>query len=187
VAANIRRPEPPKTVTGPASTANAAQQSSTFAYDASGETASVTNALNEKTVTQTDIMGRIKSVEIRDSGDSLVHKTAYAYAPDNNSVTTTVGTGNDAVTSTTFTDTTGAEVLKINGENQKTIFARNQQGLLRYIIDPLSHTTQIQYDALDRPWKTTRPDNTRGNALLQCGGQPDRPHHEQRAGLVCGI
>lgn len=50
----------PKTVTGPAASANAAQQSSTFAYDASGETTSVTNALNEKTVTQTDIMGRTK-------------------------------------------------------------------------------------------------------------------------------
>lgn len=150
----------PKTATGPAATANAAQQSSTYTYDAAGETTSVTNALGEKTVTQTDIMGRTKNIEVRDSGDTLVHKTAHAYSPDNNSVTTTIGTGDDAVSSTTFTDTTGAEVLKINGNGEKTIFARNQQGLLRQIIDPLSRTTQIEYDALDRPWRTTYPNSS---------------------------
>lgn len=98
---------------------------------------------------------------MRDSGDTLVHKTAYAYSPDNNSVTTTVGTGDDAVTTKVFTDTTGAEVLRLaNGETEKTIFSRNQQGLLRQIIDPLSHVTTIEYDALDRPSRTTRPDNS---------------------------
>ncbi|MEX1118860.1 MAG: DUF6531 domain-containing protein, partial [Terrimicrobiaceae bacterium] len=150
----------PKTVTGPAATANAAQQSSTFAYDSYGETVTVTNVLNETVVTKTDIMGRTKSVEVRDSGDELVNKIAYAYSADNNSVTTTIGTGEDAISSTTFTDTTGAEVLKIHGENQKTIFVRNEKGLLNKIIDPLSRVTQIEYDALDRPFLKTRPDGS---------------------------
>jgi len=58
-----------------------------------------TNALNEKTATQTDIMGRVKNVEVRDSGNSLVRKTSYSYSPDHNSVTTTSGTGADAIAS----------------------------------------------------------------------------------------
>jgi len=149
-----------KTLTGPPAGSGFAQQSVTYVYDASGAQTTSTNALNEKTVTQTDVMGRMVSLETFDASNELVQKTACEYAPDHNSVTITQGVGDDAISETVFTDTTGAEIIRRSGEGESAISAYNANAKLVLSVDPLGRQTTIQRDPLDRPWRITRPDGS---------------------------
>jgi len=160
----------PKTSTGPPAGTGYAQQSLAYSYDASGETVTTTNALGEKILASTDIMGRTTRVEIRDSSGTLVDLTTYTYSPDHNSVTITRGSGAAAVTRTVFTDTTGAEVLSIDGAGGKTLTLRNQLGLPGLLIDPAGRETSLTYDTLHRLHIRTRPDGASETLTYNAAG-----------------
>jgi YD repeat-containing protein len=94
-------------------TAATAQQASTNYYDAVGFVTTNINALGEKTITYSDVLGRPTRIEIRDAANNLVRESASAYAANHQSTTVTNGSSTAAVPSTTFTDNQGNTVLSI--------------------------------------------------------------------------
>lgn len=99
-----------KSSTGPATTSSSGQQTTTYVFDASGQTATTLNALGEKTISTFDAAGRVLSVEIRNAINTLIRKTTTGYSLDGNSATVVEGTVN-TITNVTFTDTYGKVVL----------------------------------------------------------------------------
>ncbi len=148
----------PKTSNGPASTASSAQQSTTWTYDSCGKTTTIANGLGEKTITETDILGRTVSVVIRDAADSLVRQTRYEYSPDHNKVTKTEGTGSDAVATRTWSDTFGKPVIVRHADESKRIMTYDVAGRLTESKDELGHTTGFLNNALGQVTQQTLPD-----------------------------
>ncbi len=89
------------------------QQASTNYYDAAGLMVSNVNALGEKTVAWSDVLGRVTRTEVRDASNTLIRQSVTTYAANHQSATTTVGSGATAVASTTYTDNRGHPVLSI--------------------------------------------------------------------------
>jgi len=87
------------------------QQINTVFYDAAGRSMTNVNALNESTVTTMDALGRTTRVLIYGPSGALVREKYYSYSPDHNSVTVTDGSGQTAISHTTWTDPDGRTVL----------------------------------------------------------------------------
>jgi RHS repeat-associated protein len=92
---------------------NTVQQIATYVYDGSGQVLTVFNALDEKTVTTTDPIGRPIRIETFSASGTSVRVTTTGYSADHNSVTVTNGTGTNAIVTTSYTDTEGQPVLTI--------------------------------------------------------------------------
>ena len=92
---------------------NVLQQGFTNYFDVAGQVLTNINALGEVTVTWFDALGRVIQSEIFSASGSLVRQTSMAYSPDFNSVTVTSGSGATAVSTTTYTDNDGHNVLSI--------------------------------------------------------------------------
>ena len=93
---------------------NVLQQITTYLYDASGKTTTVSNALGEKTVTTYDPIGRVLSVQTYAAGSSSpLRVTATSYTTNHHAVTLTEGTGADAISTTTWTDNDGHTLLAV--------------------------------------------------------------------------
>ena len=94
---------------------NVLQQILTRIYDSSGKTVTISNALGEKTTTTFDTLGRTLGVQTYAAGSSTPLLTStITYAADNNSFTTTSGSGANAISTTTYTDTDGQSLLSIS-------------------------------------------------------------------------
>ena len=93
---------------------NILQQVTTRTYDAANRVLTVSDALGEKTVTTSDMLGRVLSVQTFAAGaNTPLRVTSYAYSADHHSVTVTEGSGPEAVVTTTFTDNDGRKLLTI--------------------------------------------------------------------------
>jgi RHS repeat-associated protein len=90
------------------------QQVTTRIYDAASRVLVVSNALGEKVVTTSDMLGRALSQQTFAAGASVpLRVTSYSYSADHHSVTRTDGSGSDAIVSTTFTDNDGRTLLSV--------------------------------------------------------------------------
>jgi RHS repeat-associated protein len=151
-----------KSQTGPATTGTTAQQTTTFRYDNAGKVARELNGLNQETKTVTDIVGRVVSVEVfdgpSDAGGVLKRATAYAYSPDHHSVTATEGLG--AIVTTTRTNTFGKPLIVDHGAGQRVINLYDLAANLVESRNEAGFVTKMTYDGLNRPRRTTQPDNT---------------------------
>jgi RHS repeat-associated protein len=148
----------PKLTRGPNSTVSSAQQTVTTTYDSSGKVTEVANGLGEKTVTTRDVMGRPVSEIIKNISSGTVRMASYSYAADHNSDTVTLGSGTNAVASTSFTNTYGKEVLRMHGNGDKRRAVYDVVGNLKSSTDELGNTTTYSYDALNRLRFQTQPD-----------------------------
>jgi hypothetical protein len=92
---------------------NVLQQAVTNFYDAAGVEVTNINVLGEKTITSLDALGRTTSIQIYSASGSLVRERYFAYSADHNSVTITDGSGANAVSHTTYTDSDGHIVLSV--------------------------------------------------------------------------
>ena len=93
---------------------NILQQVTTRTYDAANRVLTVSDALGEKTVTTSDMLGRVLSMQTFAAGATTpLRVTSYAYSADHHSVTVTEGSGPEAVVTTTFTDNDGRKLLTI--------------------------------------------------------------------------
>ncbi len=98
----------------PVTVTNISRQSRTWVYDSSGRTNTVVNALGEKVVTAKDALGRSVGDFIYASNSvTPVRVTTTAYTADHHGYTVTEGTGTNAISATTYTDTYGQPVLNI--------------------------------------------------------------------------
>lgn len=147
-----------KTVTGPAGTGNAAQQITTNYYDAAGTVVTNANVLGEKTVTTFDAIGRTIQADILSASGALVRRTTTSYAPDFHSQTVTVGTGANAISTTTFTDTFSKPVLTVFGDDSFTLNRYDMLGNLVSSQDELGQATQFSYDPFYRLRHKILPD-----------------------------
>jgi len=147
-----------KSETGPAATASSAQQTTTYTYDAAGVTLTVANGLNEQTVTTYDAIGRVGQIDVKDASGTTQRTTSFVYSPDHHSVGKTVGTGGEAITTTTFTDTFGHTVLTAYADGTFTLRAYDPVGNLESVTDELGKTTSYTYDGLNRMRFQTLPD-----------------------------
>jgi RHS repeat-associated protein len=106
---------------------NVLQQAVTNFYDAAGVAVTNINVLGEKTITSLDALGRTTSIQIYSASGSLVRERYFAYSADHNSVTITDGSGANAVSHTTYTDSDGHIVLSVGYPSANTTeFTLNQ-------------------------------------------------------------
>jgi RHS repeat-associated protein len=147
---------------GPATFGNSAQQITGYKYDSSGQQLIVTNSLGEFTLSIYDALGRIKTNSVYDANSNLVSIATTVYSPDFNSVTTTVGSGTNAISTTAFTDTFGKLVLAQHfpsaGITNYTISSYDILENLTAKRDELGRTTTLVYDPLNRLQTEILPD-----------------------------
>jgi len=116
-------------------TTNVLQQVSTNYFDATGRVITNVNALGESKITTMDALGRTISTLVRNRSGSLAREEYVAYSADHNSVTVTDGSGVNAISHTTWTDTQGHTVLSIGYPSaNNTEFALNQFDLAGNLI-----------------------------------------------------
>ena len=172
-----------KTTTGPATSGNTAQQTSTWTYDAAGLVTTVTNGLGEKTITYTDALGRPTLITVLNADTSTASTTSYSYSPDHQSVVETQGTGANAVTTTTYTDTRGKPLLikhadgtwqgmAYDANGNKTLFVGENVPVDLYagiIFGTASPSTAWTYDALNRVISEILPSGLTAAAVTNYG------------------
>jgi RHS repeat-associated protein len=141
---------------------NSLQQAVTNFYDAAGRVMTNVNALGEFTVTTMDALGRTTSTQIRNSSAAMVREEYVTYSADHNSVTVRDGSGANAISHTTWTDTDGHTVLSIAYPSANaTEFVLNQYDLAGNLIAAQHDssgtggittwtTTSLAYDGLNR-------------------------------------
>ena len=145
-----------KSVTGPASVTNAAQQSITNTYDAGGQVETSTNALGESTVTHLDALGRPTLVQVKSSGGAVVRSRSYAYSPDHQAVTVTDGTATGVTTM--LTDFAGNPVLTQHADGTFAVSRYDRDENLLGTTDELGRATSYAYDGLNHLSQETLPD-----------------------------
>lgn len=133
----------------PASDPPPIQQVFTNYYDAAGISTTNVNALNEKSISYRDALGRLTRAEVRTSANVLVRETTAAYTADHHGVTITQGSGVSAIVSTTYTDTAGRNVLA-----------------LMYPASGVQHFTLSGYDAVGNLSATARYARTNATQTL---------------------
>jgi RHS repeat-associated protein len=129
------------------------------------------NTLGEYTVTKRDVLGRTTSIQIYSPAKSLVREKYFTYSTDHNSVTVTDGSGANAISHTTWTDTDGKAVLVIaNPSSGVNEFTLNQYDLAENLVS-VQHdtitggvftnwtTTSLTFDGLNRVIKKNDRDN----------------------------
>jgi RHS repeat-associated protein len=159
-----------KTATGPAATAASAQQITAYQYDASGRQTITSNALGESTVVETDVAGRPVLTQVKASGGAVKRQTSLAYSPDHHGVAITRGTGGDAVTTTTFSDTFGNPVATRYANGDFILASYDVNGNLLSSRNEANLVTRFEYDALNRPAKTLLPDNAETSLIYNAAG-----------------
>jgi RHS repeat-associated protein len=92
---------------------NVLQQLSTNYYDTAGLVVTNINAIGERIISKSDAISRPISTQIYSASGTLVHETYLGYSADHNSVTTTNGSGVNAIVNATYTDNDGHTVLFI--------------------------------------------------------------------------
>jgi len=138
-----------KTASGPPAAGSTAQQTSSHTYDAAGQVHTSTNGAGERTLTYTDALGRPTLVSVSNSDGTSASNTGYWYSPDHQSVVTTVGTGSNAVKTTTFTDTMGHAVLVKHSDGTYQATGYDPNGNKIVFQDEQGVQTGWTYDALN--------------------------------------
>jgi RHS repeat-associated protein len=93
---------------------NVLQQMTTRIYDAANRVLIVSNAIGEKTVTTSDMLGRVLSQQTFAAGAATpLRVTTTAYSADHHGVTVTDGSGAGAIVSTAFSDNDGRRLLTV--------------------------------------------------------------------------
>ncbi len=146
-----------KRTTGPGASGNTAQQTSFNIYDAAGVKHMTTNAAGERTTTYRDALGRPTLVSVFNRDGSAATHTGYWYAPDHNSVTTTVGTGTNAITTTEYSDTMGRPVRIVHKDGTSRSIAYDALGNKIGQQDEQGAFWTYTYDALNRLGVTVLP------------------------------
>ena len=157
-----------KTSTGPtggtpSGTGSTAQQSVYHKYDSAGITEIITNGLGEQSVTTFDALKRPTLVSLYNSDGTVSINTSYVYSPNNQSVTTIVGSGASggpngaSVSNTIYTDTFGKQILLVHGDGsfQKTVYDANENKVL--FQDEMNAQSSWSYDSLNHPLSETLP------------------------------
>ncbi|MFY1651162.1 LamG-like jellyroll fold domain-containing protein [Solwaraspora sp. WMMB762] len=124
----------------------------TYAYDASGQVASVTDPFDETTEYTYDQLGRLTKVVTPNDGT-----TRYAYNLAGDLLTTTDPTG--AVASSTYDylgrQETSTDVVRQTGTNHTTTYSYGPGGRLAQVTDPTGVTTAATYNAVGQPLTVT--------------------------------
>ena len=153
-------------------TTNIFQQITTYLYDSSGKTLTVSNALGEKTTTTFDALGRTLAVQTYAAGSGTPLRTsAIAYAADNSSFTATTGSGANAISATTYLDTEGRTLLSVASPSANlsnlilkkydlagNLSAETQASLINNSLTTWQ-TSAFAYDGLNRVKTLTERDN----------------------------
>jgi len=162
--------------TGPAGGPNSTLQTTTRIYDASGKVLIVRNGLTEETETTFDALQRPLTIKVKNSGGAVVRQTSTSYSPDHHSVTRTDGTGAGAVTTTTYTDTEGREVLVNNGANEKTFIGYLLSPRMRVVKDSLNRTTAEMLDPRGLTLSRALPDGATTSFYYDDAGNLEERH-----------
>ena len=154
---------------------NSEEQSSSTYIDPFTRSVTVTDASLQTATSQTDVLGRTLSTIISDATGAIVQESYFDYAADHGSVTSTSGSGTDAIRQTVWTDTRGLQVLvqhhKESGSYDFERIAYNAAGQLLLSIDALGYPTQLTYDGLNRLQSETKPDGSTTSFLYNASNQ----------------
>ena len=160
----------PKKSVGPPTAATAStetdQQWTFHIYDAAGIKHTASNSLGERSETIFDAEQRPVSLKTWNSDGSVASTTGYSYSPDHHSVTTTVGSGTNAIWNQTYTDTYGKPVLLWNSDNTFQATQYDANGNKLSFQDEVGAVTSWTYDALNHLQTETLPASTSANAAV---------------------
>ena len=143
---------------GPASTTISSQQKTWISYDPARHSITAINALGERNTTFLDTLDRPiwNGRENADSGFASI--VSYCYSRDHQSVTTTTGTGSNAIKMTTYTDPSGLPLIfKYGEEKGAQCSSYDACGNRISFTDELGNVTQWTYDALNHLASETLP------------------------------
>jgi YD repeat-containing protein len=149
-----------KSVAGPPATLDSAQRIDTYSYpDPHGRRTLVTNLLNETTITLRDALDRVVSIERKNADDSTASIVTHAYSSDHNKVTTTQGSGADAIVTERWTDTMGRTILvrRTDGTFSTTVYNPAGDPIIQQDTDG-SQTTRL-FDWQGLTLREVRPGN----------------------------
>lgn len=157
---------------GPATTSASSQQTNAYLYQKFGTQVTKVNALGSS-VANYDALGRVATNSVYNIALSRIAVATSDYSPDFNSMTVTVGSGVDAIRSSTYTDTYGKTVLaKRFPGGGVTNYALNVYDVLENCVasrDELGQTNRFYYDPISRLATQVSPDGAttsfRYNAL----------------------
>jgi RHS repeat-associated protein len=142
-----------------------------YAYDAGGSLASVTDPLNHTTrfsyddlgslTSITDPLSHVTSVTSNLQGlptaitNALGKKTTFGYAQsDLATITDPLGR-----TTSVFTDGVGRVMSFVNALGKRSMYEYDGRNRVKKVTDPLFGATVIDYDANGNPWHVTDPRN----------------------------
>ncbi|MBM3610443.1 MAG: RHS repeat-associated core domain-containing protein [Alphaproteobacteria bacterium] len=148
-----------KTEQGPPSSGNSAQQSVTHYYALNFE--SLLNGAGEWINRSLDAVGRPILTTSYNKDGSVAQNISNHYSGDHQSVETTVGTGNNAITTTTYSDTQGRPLTIKNADGTFKQFSYDANGNLTLSVDEEGIGSAYTYDALNHlASQTILPDGT---------------------------
>ena len=148
-----------KTEQGPPTSGTSAQQSVTHYYALNFET--LLNGAGEWTNRSLGAMGRSLIMTSYNKDGSIAQTISNHYSGDHQSIETTVGTGTNAITTTTYTDTRERPLTIQNSDGKCKIFTYDPNGNLTFVSDEDGLITCYSYDSLNHlASETILPDGT---------------------------
>ncbi len=143
---------------GPLVSESMAPQKMTYAYQPN--VISTINALGEWSNHSFDVLGRSLQETIFNKDGSVAQHIDYQYSGDHQSVTTTIGTDSNAITTTTYTDYENRPLMRKNADGSAQQWTYDFNGNLLSFTDEEGKNTTYSYDALNHLVAEQRSDGT---------------------------
>ena len=147
-----------KTEQGPPAAGNSAAQSAIHSYGLNA--ISTVNGIGEKTYQIFDALGRLIQRSIFNKDGTIAQNVHKEYSGDHQSVVTTIGTGDNAITTTTYTDTLGHPVMIKQADGPVSKMNYDANGNEISVTNEEGNVTSYTYDALDHLVSEVRSDGT---------------------------
>ena len=153
-----------KVAGGPAAGGASAQQIDYTYYDGAGVFVTNIDLVGRKTITKSDAIGRPISVQTYDMNDSgaLDSSQTFSYSPDGHAITSTIGTGFNAISKTVISDSYNNPVLTQTYPGSSTTnYSITIYDLAERVAtnqDELGRITSLAYDGLGRVSTKILPD-----------------------------
>ncbi len=154
---------------GPSTSSGTAAQSIKHIYHLGVESA--INALGERTNQIFDVLGRPTWKQVFNRDGTMAQQICHQYSSDHQSVTTTVGTGSNALIMSMYTDEAGRPTMLKHADGSFQKWDYDLNGNLIASTDEIGNVTNYTYDKLNHLASEQRPDGSVINYSYNAAGE----------------